>query len=49
MFVKDESMADEVALLWSVRWIKNEILSEIVRRYVNKCHRLGIDTVVFDK
>ena len=26
-FVKDESMADERALLWSVRWSKNETLS----------------------
>ena len=32
-----------------MRWNRNEILSKIVGRYVNKCHRLGIDTVVFDK
>ena len=47
--VKDESMADEVDLLWSVRWIKNEIFSDIIRRFVNKCHRSGIGTTVFDK
>ena len=48
-FVKDESMADEGALLWSVRWMKPETLSDIAERYVNKCHHLGIDTFVFDK
>ena len=48
-FAKDKSIADKIVLLWLVRWIKNEILSEIAGRYVNTCHRLGIDTVVFDK
>ena len=48
-FVEDKSIiADEGALLWSVRWSKNDIVGEIAGRYVNTCHSLGIDAVMFD-
>ena len=45
-FVKDESIDDEGALLWSVRLRKSEILSEIAESYVNKCRHLGNETFV---
>ena len=47
-FVEGGSIADGGALLWSVKWSKNEDFSEIARRYISKCNRLGIGTVVFD-
>ena len=45
---EEEVILEGGALLWSVKWSKQDEFRLITQRHLSKCHSLKVSTVVFD-
>ena len=43
-----ETIVDDGALLWSVKWSEQNKFQSVAQRYLDKCHSLMVSTVLFE-